>query len=101
MTRAIPVKFFGFIPIFINETAVVTSWGNGTNQVSINRSWLDFFSKNNVDKAKISSDLETKIKDIPTIEFKATLDAATKARIISEIQAVFKANGYATTTIRS
>ncbi len=100
VTRTVPVKIFGFISASSTENILVISWGNGTSQIIVNRPWWDIFSTSLVNKDKISTDLESKIKDIPSAEFKAKLDATTKARILSEIQAVLIANGFASTTIK-
>lgn len=100
VTRIIPVKIFGFISASSTENILVISWGNGTSQIIVNRPWWDIFSTGEVTKDKVSTDLESKIKNIPSAEFRAKLDTATKARILSEIQAVLIANGFASTTIK-
>lgn len=99
VTRIVPARLFGFIPVSTKETAEVVSWGDGTEQVNVSRPWWNFFFKNEISTDTISADIEFKMKNIPSSEFKTTLDATTKARIISEIQAVFIANGFATSTV--
>lgn len=99
VTRTVPTKLFGFIPLSTKETAEIISWGNGTEQVNVSRSWWNIFSKDEVATDTISMDIESRIKNIPTSEFKATLDATTKARLIAGIEAAFEANGSASSTI--
>lgn len=100
MTRNMPAKLFGFIPMSTNETAEVISWGDGTKQVSVNRPWWNIFLRNGTSTEIISSGIEFRIKDIPASEFKLIMDASTKARIIAGIEAVFIANGFATSAIK-
>jgi len=99
ITRNISTKLFGFIPSSMKETVLVIVWGDGTEQVTITRPWWNFLSKDN-DKTNIKvEDVENKIKNISTGELKMTLDVATKARIISEIQNIFILNSTASSTI--
>lgn len=98
VTRNVPTKLFWFIPLTVKETASVISWGDGTNQVSVTRPWWNFFSKYETTTSSTTADIEFGIKNIPTGEFKAVLDATTKARIISEIEAAFRVNSSASST---
>lgn len=90
ITRNVPTKLFWFIPLTTKETASVISWGDGTTQVSVTRPWWNFFSKYETTIASTTADIELGIKNIQVGEWKATLDASTKARIISEIQNAFQ-----------
>jgi hypothetical protein len=90
MTRVMPTKLFGFIPSHIKETVSVVSWGDGTNEVVVTRPWWNLFSKDEIAKDSVSADMESRMKNIPSGEFKTVLDATTKARIITEIESTFK-----------
>lgn len=99
ITRNISTKLFGFIPSSIKETVLVIVWGDGTEQVTITRPWWNFLSKDNDETNIKVEDIENKINNISKGELKMTLDVATKARILSEIQNIFLLNSTASSTI--
>lgn len=101
VTRNVKIKLFGFIPSSIKETVLVINWGDGTNQVTVSRPWWNFLSKDNLSTTTLTSvDVENRIKNVSIGELRSTLDAATKARIISEIQSAFL-NSATSSTITS
>lgn len=99
VTRSINTKLFGFIPSSIKETVLVVSWGDGTNQVTISRPWWNFLSKDEITASTTQAVVESRINNIPAVEWKAILDATTRARIISEIRNAFLISASSTSSI--
>lgn len=98
VTRNIETKLFGFIPSSIKEKTLVAIWDDGTEHVSVVRPWWSIFSEDGIVTGDMSADIESRVKNVPTIPFKATLDTKTKAYILSEIQAAFIANAATSST---
>lgn len=99
VTRNVNTKLFGFIPSSIKETVLVVSWGDGTNQVTVSRPWWNFLSKDEVSASTTQAVIETRINNISTGQWKAILDAKTKAQIISEIQNAFLLSASSTSSV--
>lgn len=91
ITRTISAKLFWIFSIPVKETAEVISWGDETNQIRINRSWWNIFSKNEIPEKEVQDTLRLRIKSIPISQFTTTLDNQTKATILSQIGITFDA----------
>lgn len=92
ITRETPAKLFGVLDIPSQETAEVTSWGNGTSGVSVVRPWWSIFLKYNTDSKEVTNNLYVRMKEVSPVLLTTNLSANTKARIIKEIQAAFDEN---------
>ena len=92
ITRVIPSKLFWIFSLPVEEKAEVISWGDQTNQISVNRSWWNIFSKNEISQGEVEDALRLKIKNIPLSQFTTTLDTKTKASILSNIGSTFNAS---------
>lgn len=92
LTRVTPVKLFGVIQLSSPETVEVISWGDGTNAVQVTRPWWGMFSNDQADSQELSNNVYRRMKAISPLLFSPNLTAATKARIISEIQNAFNEN---------
>lgn len=98
VTRKTPAKLFGFIPVSTDETVEVISWGDGLSQVNVDRPWWGFLSKSTINKDSLAQDVESRMHAFPSADFKAILDASTKAKIVAEIDAAFAENEYMATS---
>lgn len=92
ITREIPAKLFGVLNVPGEETAEVTSWGNGTSAVSVTRPWWSIFSQYATDSDLVTGNLYTRMKGVSPVLLTTSLSIDTKARIIKEIKAAFDEN---------
>ncbi len=89
ITRTVPTKLLWIFSVDGQETAKVTSWGDGTAVVQVTRPWWGTLSLYGTDKASVSDNLLLKMKNVPSALLTANLSANTKARIITDIESVF------------
>jgi hypothetical protein len=89
ITRAIPVKLFGFISATTTETATIISFGEGSKQIVVSRPFWNFFTTSVFTKDTVAGDIEANIKSIPDAEFSFLLSTTTKVLLLTKIRESF------------
>jgi len=86
VTYARPARFLGIFPATLHETATVNANADGSSSVSVKKPWWSALSSSDAKSVDFQTSLQSRVDAIGAISPNGTINATSKARLITAIE---------------